>query len=58
VSFDGGRDWMRNNTYLLCGNGNDLVDREVRVCAYEFIVDYFSSGSDPLVVPVGVTKIF
>jgi hypothetical protein len=49
---------MRNNTYLLCGNGDDLVDREVRVCAYEFIVDYFSSGSDPLVVPVGVTKIF
>jgi len=45
------------NTYILHRNNNNLINREVRIRSHKLVVDNFSCGDDPCVVPVGLTKI-
>jgi hypothetical protein len=46
-----------NGTYLLCANGDNLVNGEVRICSNKLVLDYFCRRGDPIVVPVGVMKV-
>jgi hypothetical protein len=46
-----------DNTYLLCANYNDIIDREVRICSHKLVTDDCSRGGDPRVIPVGLAEI-